>query len=89
MSSFFSSADFSQYPAHMKELIIVHTSSLVQYDEEYEEGFYIGISLFEIPEHFSMKRICIDIRTLFINSGFVPEDIHPDFVSIKAKVLKA
>lgn len=88
MKDYFDGVDFSQYSNYMREVIMIHSDDIL-YDEDLEEkGFYIGIPLYEIPEHLSIKRICIDVRTLLTNSGFIDSDVDMNAIKIFSKILK-
>lgn len=79
--------DFSQYPSFMKEIVMIHNTDIL-YEENSEEGYYLGIPFFEVPEHFSVKRVCIDMRSLLISAGILDENIHPDTIRVFSKILK-
>ena len=80
--------DFSQYPPYMKEIVMVHNTDVLYEEDDSEPGYYVGVPFFEVPEHFSMKRVGIDVRNLFISSGIVTDDIHPDTVKVFSKIIK-
>ena len=79
--------DLSQYPSFMKEIVMVHNTDILYEENDEEPGYYIGIPFFEVPEHFSIKRVCIDIRNLFISSGLIDEDVHADTIKVFSKIL--
>ena len=85
---FFEGVDFTQYPAFMKHLIMIHTSQILYEDAEEDAGFYVGLPFYSVPEHFSIKRMTVDVRNLFVNSGLVPDSVDPNFVKVFAKILK-
>lgn len=80
--------DLTQYPSYMKEVVMVHNTDVLYEEEDSEPGFYVGVPFFEVPEHFSIKRVCIDIRKLFVSSGLVTDDIHPDTIKVFSKIIK-
>lgn len=80
--------DLSQYPPYMKEIVMVHNTDVLYEEDDTETGYYVGIPFFEVPEHFSIKRVCIDIRKLFVASGLIPDDIHPDTIKVFSKIIK-
>lgn len=80
--------DMSQYPDYMKEIVMVGNDDILYEEKDIEEGYYIGIPFFEVPEHFSVKRVCIDVRNLFVSSGLISDDMHPDTIRVFSKILK-
>lgn len=80
--------DMSQYPTYMKEIVMVCNDDILYEEGEEDPGYYIGIPFFEVPDHFSMKRVCIDVRNLFIASGLISDEMHPDTIRVFSKVLK-
>lgn len=80
--------DFSQYPSYMKEIVMVHSNDILYEEDTNEKGYYMGIPFFEVPEHFSVKRVCIDLRNLYLSSGIITEDVHPDTIRVFSKILK-
>lgn len=79
--------DLSQYPPYMKEIIMVHKDDIL-YDEKKEDGYYIGIPLFDIPDHFSLKRICIDINALFHSSKLLDDSAPLNAIVVFSKIIK-
>lgn len=43
-------------------------------EEDDQNGWYIGIDSFMLPQHASMKRIIIDLRNIFIKSELFFDD---------------
>lgn len=84
----FSDFNFSEYPEFMKNVVLIHTSKILYEDVGETKGYYIGLPYFEVPDHFSIKRVCLDVRSLFVSVGIIPEDISPDFVRVFSKILK-
>ena len=88
LQKFFTKVDYSKHTNYTKEMVIIHSDDIL-YDEDIEEkGWYIGIPLYDIPEHLSIKRVCIDVRNLLTDSKFVDNDIPADAITIFSKVLK-
>jgi len=86
--NFFLGVDFNEYPEFMKNMILIHSDKILYEDKDEIKGYYVGIPFFDVPENFSIKRVCIDVRNLFVNSGFVSGEIDSDFVKVFAKILK-
>ena len=84
---FFEGVDFTQYPELMKHMIMIHSSNVL-YEEKDEPGFYVGIPFYCVPDHFSVKRVCIDVRNLFVNTDLIPEDIDLNFIKLFSKIVK-
>jgi hypothetical protein len=72
----------------MKEIVMVHSNDILYEEDTNEKGYYMGIPFFEVPEHFSVKRVCIDLRNLYLSSGIITEDVHPDTIRVFSKILK-
>lgn len=88
LQTFFTTVDFSKHTNYTKELVIIHSDDIL-YDEDIDEkGWYIGIPLYDIPDHLSIKRVCIDVRNLLTDCKFVDNDIPADAITIFSKVLK-
>lgn len=85
---FFDGLDFSQYSEFMKHLIMIHSSKILYEENDKEPGYYVGIPFYSVPEHFSVKRVCVDVRNLFVNSGLISDDIDTGFVKLFSKILK-
>lgn len=85
---FFLGIDFNEYPNFMKNMVLIHSDKILYEDTDEIKGYYVGIPFFDVPEQFSIKRVCLDVRNLFVNSGFLPDDIDPDFIKVFAKILK-
>lgn len=83
---FFEGVNFEQYSAFMKNIIMIHTDNIL-YETDEEKGVYIGLPFMEVPEHFSIKRVCIDVRNLFINAGIIDDEMDPEFVKVFNKIL--
>lgn len=89
MALFFDGVNFSQYSPFMKEVIMIHTDNvLYESDDPERKGVYIGIPFIQVPDHFSIKRVCVDVRNLFINSEIIDESAEADFVTVFNKILK-
>jgi hypothetical protein len=78
--------DLSQYPDYMKEIVMVYKDDFL-YEENKEDGYYIGIPLFDIPDHFSMKRICIDINNLMRAAKILDDNAPLNAITIFSKIL--
>lgn len=87
LSLFFDGINFNQYSAFMKNVIMIHTDNVLYESEEEEKGVYIGLPFFDVPDHFSVKRVCIDVRNLFINAGIIDDDMDSEFVKVFNKIL--
>lgn len=85
---FFLGIDFNEYPNFMKNMVLVHSDKILYEENDDIKGYYVGIPFFDVPEQFSIKRVCLDVRNLFVNSGFVTDDIDADFIKVFAKILK-
>ena len=67
--NFFSVGDMKKYE-YLKTLVLVNINSTMKSSEEKDvEGFFVGILLDTAPEHLSIKRIKIDLRTYFEEIG--------------------
>lgn len=85
---FFLGIDFNEYPTFMKNMVLIHSDKILYEDTDEAKGYYVGIPFFDVPEQFSIKRVCLDVRNLFVNSGFLTEDVDPNFIKVFAKILK-
>jgi len=85
---FFDGVDFTQYPEFMKHIIMMHSTNVLYEEKDDEPGFYVGVPFYCVPDHFSVKRVCVDVRNLFINSGLIPDDVDPNFIKLFSKIIK-
>jgi len=88
LKDFFGKLDFNDYPDYMRHVVLIYSDNILYDDSDDLKGYYIGIPFYEIPEQFSIKRACLDVRTLFVNSGLIPNEVDPDFIRIFSKILK-
>jgi len=86
--NFFNGVDFNAYPEFMKNMVLVHSDKILYEDKDEIKGYYVGIPFFDVPEHFSIKKVCLDVRNLFVNTGFISDDIDAGFVKVFAKILR-
>lgn len=88
LKQFFGNLDFNEHADFMKKMILIYSDNILYENVDSVKGYYIGVPFYEIPEQFSIKRVCLDVRNLFVHSGFIPEEIDPDFVKVFSKILR-
>lgn len=88
MQSFLASGDMKDYE-YIKNMILLSSENTITYpDEEYFEGFFIGVPLLNLPEHLSLKRIKLDMRKYFETVGLISEDEEPDAINLIERVVE-
>lgn len=78
--------DFKNYE-HLNSMILIHSENVVM-DEKIDDGYFIGVNIFDVPEQFSMKRIKIDVRAIFESLGLIDSDDDNDVVQIYPQIVK-
>lgn len=85
--NFFSVGDMKKYE-YLKTLVLVNINSTMKSSEEKDvEGFFVGILLDTAPEHLSIKRIKIDLRTYFEEIGAMSKEEEIDAIGIIERVV--
>lgn len=82
--------DLSMFPEYAKGFTIIYNKNFNENPGESngESGFFIGVNIFSIPEHISIKRARIDIRSALVTCGLVDPDAHTDSITLFSDVLK-
>jgi hypothetical protein len=55
-------------------LIFPRFISVGDEEDDDQDGWYIGTDSFIVPHHVSLKRICIDLRNIFIKAELMFDD---------------
>lgn len=85
--NFLSVGDRKKYE-YLKDLVLVDLNSTVKEDDEKDaEGFFVGILLDSAPEHLSIKRIKIDLRTYFEEIGIMSKEEESDAIGLIERVV--
>ena len=91
MNVFIGGFEFKDFP-YMKEncFLLINEKHIYDYDEneDDEPGYFIGVNIFDLPEHLSIKRIKIDVRTMLQQLGLINEEEDSDVVQIMSTILE-
>lgn len=71
--------DYSNVDDHIKFIIV--DSKELSYTPK-QEGYIIGVELNRFPEHFSIKRMKVDVRNLLERFSIVTQEHHPETVKL-------
>lgn len=81
--------DFTQHSSYLKDIVVIDSSDIL-YDEALDDaGYYIGIPLYDVPEHLSIKRINIEVRSVLIAANVITNDVDSEAIRLFSKVLKS
>ena len=85
--NFLSVGDRKKYE-YLKDIVLVDLNSTVRDEDDKDvEGFFVGILLDMAPEHLSMKRIKIDLRTYFEEIGIMSKEEESDAIGLIERVV--
>lgn len=90
LSKYLEQYNLSMFPEYAKTFTIIHNQNFNENPGESngEPGFYIGVNIFSIPEHFSIKRARIDIRGALVTCGLIDPEAHTDSITLFSDVIK-
>ena len=87
-NEFIGKFDFKDYE-HVKNFVMIHSKNVKFYDdEEIEDGYFIGVNIFDTPEQFSIKRIKIDVRNVMEQIGLIYKDEDPETIQLIPQIIE-
>lgn len=87
-NEFIGKFNFKDYE-HVKNFVMIHSKNVKFYDnEDLVDGYFIGVNIFDVPEHFSMKRIKIDVRNVMEQIGLIYKDEDPETIQIIPQIIE-
>lgn len=82
--------DYKEFPHFQNShFLLINQNKLKNITVEDDvDGYFVGVDVLDLPEHFSIKRIKIDVRNILEQLGLLSDDEDSDVIQTTGMILE-